>query len=163
MRRIFMFTEEEMQAIQKIVTIIDNSSLRSGTFEKDGFVIQFNKDHGTYSYAPAAPKEGTVNPFNTDLVEPATEAIVESDTDLECKAPFLGTLYLQSNDEEKSAIHIGQKVKKGEVLFLIEAMKLLNEVHAPADGEITEILCNHGDLVQFGDVVIRMKASDLND
>lgn len=159
-----MFTEEEIQLIQKLLKVIDTSSLRSGKLEKDGFTIQFNKDSGTFSNSLSQNGETitATSPLITENAQPAVETVKE-DATIECKAPFLGTLHLHSNNEEKPTVHIGQKVNKGEVLFLIEAMKLLNEVHAPADGEIVDILFEHGDLVQYGDVVVQVKASDTND
>ncbi|MCG7344147.1 hypothetical protein MHZ92_08385 [Sporosarcina sp. ACRSL] len=159
-----MFTEEEIQLLQKLLKVIDNSSLRSGTLEKEGFTIQFNKDSGTYLNAPL-PNEETFTstiPLKSEDAQPAVETNKE-DATIECKAPFLGTLHLHSNNEEKPMIHVGQKVKKGDVLFSIEAMKLLNEVHATVNGEITDILFGHGDLVQYGDVVVRIKESGTDD
>lgn len=160
-----MFTEEEIQLIQKLLMVIDNSSLRSGKLENDGFTIQFNKDSSASSHSLSRNEETFLSAHELktkDATEPAGETIDEIETII-CKAPFLGTLHLHGNNEEKPTIHVGQKVKKGEVLFLIEAMKLLNEVHAPADGEIAEISFEHGELVQFGEVVVRIRVSDTDD
>lgn len=159
-----MFTEKEIQLIQKLFSAIDASSLRSGSLEKEGFLLKFDKgscpnhltsleDEVTFTSAPEV---------NTEKFQTAEE-VVEEDINIECQAPFLGTLHFKNENLSKPKLHVGQKVKKGEVLFSIEAMKLLNDVYAPVTGEIVAILFEHWDLVQYGDVIIQIRASDRDD
>jgi len=75
------------------------------------------------------------------------------------KAPLIGTFYRASKPDAKPYIMIGQKVKKGDVLGIIEAMKLMNEVLSPVNGEITEILAENDELVQYDEVLFKIKES----
>lgn len=66
------------------------------------------------------------------------------------KSPMVGTFYAKSSPDSEPYVTIGQKVKKGEVLCIIEAMKLMNEIESEFDGEILEILVKDGEPVEYG-------------
>jgi acetyl-CoA carboxylase biotin carboxyl carrier protein len=98
---------------------------------------------------------------NEVLLKQIDQEEILEDSNLICiKSPLVGTFYRSSTPEEKPYAMVGQKVKKGEVLGLIEAMKLMNEVIAPMDGTIEEILAENDELVQFDEVIIKMKEFD---
>lgn len=65
------------------------------------------------------------------------------------KSPIVGTYYSKPSPESEAFVSVGDKVKKGDVLCVIEAMKLFNEIQAECDGVIKEILVNDGDMVAF--------------
>ncbi|MGN0317414.1 MAG: acetyl-CoA carboxylase biotin carboxyl carrier protein [Lachnospira sp.] len=73
------------------------------------------------------------------------------------KAPLVGTFYKAPTPQDAPFVTVGQKVKKGDVIGIIEAMKLMNEVVAPCDGEVSEILAEDGKLVQFNQVLVVLK------
>ncbi len=75
------------------------------------------------------------------------------------KAPLVGTFYRASSPDAKPYVMSGQKVKKGEVLGLIEAMKLMNEVLSPVDGVVLDILGGNEELVQYDEVLFKIKES----
>lgn len=64
-------------------------------------------------------------------------------------APLVGTFYAAPSPEEPPYIEVGQKVKKGDTLFIIEAMKTMNEISAPCDGTISRIMAQSGDMVEY--------------
>ncbi len=66
------------------------------------------------------------------------------------KSPMVGTFYLKPSPTENPYIQVGDKVKKGDTLCIIEAMKLMNEIESEFNGTVTEILLNDGDTVQYG-------------
>ena len=66
------------------------------------------------------------------------------------KSPMVGTFYSKSSPNAESFVKIGSKVKKGDTLCIIEAMKLMNEIESEFDGEIVEILANDEDMVEYG-------------
>ena len=65
-------------------------------------------------------------------------------------SPMVGTFYEKSSPSSKPYVVLGQKVKKGDVLCIIEAMKLMNEIESEFDGEIKEILVKNGEAVEYG-------------
>jgi acetyl-CoA carboxylase biotin carboxyl carrier protein len=90
--------------------------------------------------APAAPAAPTA---------PAVEAapVVTGQT---VKSPMVGTFYRASGPNAKAFVEVGQAVKAGEPLCIIEAMKIMNEIESDATGTVTKILCENGQAVEFG-------------
>jgi len=66
------------------------------------------------------------------------------------KSPMVGTFYRSSSPGAKAFVEIGSVVKEGETLCIIEAMKILNEIEADKSGTVTEILCENGQAVEYG-------------
>ena len=95
--------------------------------------------------APAAP-------------EPAAQApaAAPEPQGAEVTAPMVGVFYAAPAPGDEPFVHVGSKVKAGETLCIIEAMKVLNEVTAEADGEVLEICVADGDLVEFGSCLMRI-------
>ena len=75
----------------------------------------------------------------------------------EVTAPMVGVFYAAPAPGDEPFVHVGSKVKAGETLCIIEAMKVLNEVTAEADGEVLEICVADGDLVEFGSCLMRIR------
>ena len=76
---------------------------------------------------------------------------------IQIKAPLVGTFYQAPGPDEQPYVKVGQQVKKGDVVGIIEAMKLMNEVVAPQDGIILSIDATDGNMVQYGQVLFTMK------
>ena len=90
------------------------------------------------------------------------DAIIETAIKMNCdaihiKAPLVGTFYQAPGPDEQPYVKVGQQVKKGDVVGIIEAMKLMNEVVAPQDGIILSIDATDGNMVQYGQVIFTMK------
>ena len=73
------------------------------------------------------------------------------------KSPMVGTFYLKPDPNSNPYVEIGKKVKKGDILCIIEAMKLMNEIESEFDGEITEILVQDGEAVEYGKPLFKIK------
>lgn len=95
--------------------------------------------------APAAPEPATQTPAAAP--EPKGTEVI---------APMVGVFYAAPAPGDEPFVHVGSKVKAGETLCIIEAMKVLNEVTAEADGEVLEICVADGDLVEFGSCLMRI-------
>lgn len=72
-------------------------------------------------------------------------------------SPMLGVFYSAASPESKPFVQVGDKVKKGDILCIIEAMKLMNEILAESDGEIAKICVENGHIVEFGQVIFKIK------
>ncbi len=83
---------------------------------------------------------------------PETTEAVCSGTPVE--APLVGVFYSAPAPEEPPFIEVGQQVKKGDTLFIIEAMKTMNEIVAPCDGTISRVLAQNGDMVEYNQVLV---------
>ena len=72
-------------------------------------------------------------------------------------SPMVGTFYMKPSPNADPYVKVGQKVKKGDVLCIIEAMKLMNEIEAEFDGEIKEILVKDGESVEYGKPLFKLE------
>lgn len=108
---------------------------------------------------PAAPAAAVAAPAapaaTTESAAPAAPTPVASGATEVC-APMVGVFYVAPSPGAEPFVRVGSKVKKGETLCILEAMKLMNEVVAECDGEIAEICANDGDLVEYGRVLFRI-------
>ena len=72
------------------------------------------------------------------------------------KSPMVGTFYLKPSPTSNAYVEVGKEVKKGDTLCIIEAMKLMNEISATCDGVVEEILVENEDLVEYGQVIVKV-------
>lgn len=156
-----MYTIDE---IKEIITALDNSSvteveLTCGNGEK----IKLKKKSEVKVVAaepievPAAPMVIPAAPAApTAPAVPAAEAAPVAEGK-EIKSPMVGVFYAAASPDSDPYVQVGQAVKKGDTLCIIEAMKLMNEINAEESGVITEICVKNGDLVQFGQPLFKIK------
>lgn len=105
------------------------------------------------------------------IVQPTTEINVNTETNIEkdsitkkednnykiVKSPMVGTFYESASPKEKPFVKVGDKVKKGDVLCIVEAMKLMNEIESEFDGEIIEICVKNEDILEYGKPLFKIK------
>jgi acetyl-CoA carboxylase biotin carboxyl carrier protein len=140
-----MNTEELFLIMDKF----ESSTLAELTVEDNETMIAMKKNIEQNIIVPQTVQA------QTEPVEVKKE--IEAFTGTLIKAPLVGTFYRASSPEAKPYVNVGDQVKKGDVVALIEAMKLMNEIVAPVDGVIDEILIENEELVQFDQVLIKMK------
>ena len=95
----------------------------------------------------------TVPPIVEETISPEIP-IAEGDV---LESPLVGVAYLASGPDKPSFVSVGDQVKKGQTLMIIEAMKVMNEVPSPKDGIVTEILVQNEEMVEFGKGLVRIK------
>jgi acetyl-CoA carboxylase biotin carboxyl carrier protein len=98
----------------------------------------------TMAYAPAPPS-GPAAPVVAP--EPAAAPVAPGRT---IKSPMVGTFYRSASPGSKAFVEIGDAVKEGEPVCIIEAMKIMNEIEADCEGKVLQILCENGQAVEFG-------------
>lgn len=92
-----------------------------------------------------------------EVVEaPAAPAPAPAAAGKDVPAPMVGVVYLQANPDADPYVQVGDSVKKGQVLCLIEAMKLMNEIVAPQDGVVSAILVENENIVEYGQALFRI-------
>lgn len=107
-------------------------------------------------YAPVAPPVAAPGPAApaasaAPAAEAAAPAPAEEPAGFVLKSPMVGTFYRASSPGAKPFVEVGQQVKEGDTLCIIEAMKLLNEIEADASGVVKAILLDNGEPVEFGE------------
>ena len=156
-----MLTYEQ---IKELIKSIDSSSLRVFELEEQGFKLKLSKNKETSkeivkeSSSLNEVRSSAISSENNNIVI-NNKAEVNSDTNESSnndesynvvKSPLVGTYYSSGTPGGKPYVQKGDKVKKGDVLCIVEAMKIMNEITSEYDGEIVEVLRNDEDIVEFG-------------
>jgi acetyl-CoA carboxylase biotin carboxyl carrier protein len=88
---------------------------------------------------------------------PVTEVMMPEEEGKAVTSPMVGVFYAAPDPGAEPFVSLGKQVKKGDVLCIVEAMKLMNEILAEEDGVITKISCTNGQTVEYGQELFRMK------
>ncbi|MDC0937730.1 acetyl-CoA carboxylase biotin carboxyl carrier protein subunit [Pelagibacteraceae bacterium] len=100
----------------------------------------------------------SVEKITTNVKSNTTKAVLNDDEDVtRIKSPIIGTAYLAAEPGAKKFVEVGDKIKKGQTIMIVEAMKTMNHIPSTSDGEIKEILVNDGQAVEFGQTLIILK------
>ncbi len=134
-----------LDRLREIIILVEESGVSEIEIEEDGVRIVVRKDAPTM--AAAAPPQIVTPALATP--ESQTDSVPDSVTGLEIHAPIVGTYYSAPSPESESFISVGQTVKPGDVLCIIEAMKLMNEIECEVSGVVLEILVENGVPVEF--------------
>lgn len=143
----------EYEKIKQLMNDMGNSKLTSIDIDfPDGTKISMKKK---------STKEIQVIQKSEQLNENEKQIEVAEKEELQdeeiVKSPMVGTFYSKPSPNANSYVEIGQKVKKGDVLCIVEAMKLMNEIESEFDGEIKEILVQDGEAVEYGKPLFKIK------
>ena len=157
----------ELTAIKDLMAQFDASSLREFSYKNGTDELVFSKNESSAlpkveaASAPApvaapavaeAPVVETPSPATVSAAPAAVQAEGE-----EVASPLVGVAYLSPAPDKPAFVSVGDSVKKGQTLMIIEAMKVMNEIPAPHDGIVTEVLVAHEDVVEFGQGLVRLK------
>ncbi|MGN0462704.1 MAG: acetyl-CoA carboxylase biotin carboxyl carrier protein [Ruminococcus sp.] len=107
--------------------------------------------------APAPVATTTVATAQAVTTTPAAPAPQENTAGKTIDAPMVGVFYQAPSPDAEPFVKVGQSVKKGDTVCIIEAMKLMNEIQAEEDGVITEVLAKNGDIIEFGQPLFAIK------
>lgn len=141
--------------IKKLIDDMGNSKIDELKIEfPDGIKISMKKDKTPL--APIVPAEAVQH-----IIVPEKKEQKEKEESKEeykvVKSPMVGTFYSKSSPNAKPYVKMGQKVKKGDILCIVEAMKLMNEIESEYDGEIVEICVEDGEMVDYGKPLFKIK------
>jgi len=126
--------------------------------ELTGYLKEFNLSEIEYAEGTTKVKvsRSTNNPSILSAGINKKQAIIESNG-THVTSPIVGTAYLASEPGAKKFVELGQKVKKGQTIMIIEAMKTMNHVPSTQDGTVSKILVKDGEPVEFGQPLISVK------
>ena len=141
----------EYEKIKQLIEEMGNSKLTEVDIEfPDGTKISMKKDRIQETVVQAVQDTPIMIPNTTIEVQKEEKGNI-------IKSPMVGIFYLKPSPVAEPYIELGKDVKKGDVLCIIEAMKLMNEIESDVDGEIVEICYNDEDLVEYGSVLFKIK------
>ncbi len=137
--------------IKELIELMSENGLTELEVEQEGMKIKLVKGSG-------GRVEQVVLPAAHSVVQGQPAAAPEPvKTGKEVKTPMVGTFYRAPSPEEPPFVEVGDIVNKGDVLCIIEAMKLMNEVKSECSGKITEICVENAEPVEFGQVLFRVE------
>ena len=160
-----------LNEIKDLMAQFDQSSLREFSYKNGTDELQFSKNEARMaSEAPAqvapVPTAVAASPVVSAPSTPVESSVEEAPAPAETtvapegdvvESPLVGVAYLAAGPDKPAFVSVGDQVKKGQTLMIIEAMKVMNEVPAPKDGLITEILVQNEEMVEFGKGLVRIK------
>ena len=160
-----------LNEIKDLMAQFDQSSLREFSYKNGTDELQFSKNEARMaSEAPAqvvpAPAAVAASPVVSAPSTPVESAVEEAPAPAETtvapegdvvESPLVGVAYLAAGPDKSAFVTVGDSVKKGQTLVIIEAMKVMNEIPAPKDGVVTEILVSNEEMVEFGKGLVRIK------
>jgi acetyl-CoA carboxylase biotin carboxyl carrier protein len=136
------------QEIFDLIDRFERSSLQTMKLSAKDFSMELSRAAAVTAAAPVAAPVAQVQPAAASTSAPSLPEIT---------APLVGTYYAAPAPDQEPFVKVGDKVKKGQTVCLLEAMKMMSEVPAPCDCVIEEILKSNGDLAAFGDPLIRYR------
>lgn len=155
----------DSKRLAEIADVMEDRGLtRVRVEEPDGTAVELERVSAAQPVAVPMPMPSAMAaPVAAPTVAPAapepaaqTPAAAPEPKGTEVTAPMVGVFYAAPAPGDEPFVHVGSKVKAGETLCIIEAMKVLNEVTAESDGEVLEICVADGDLVEFGSCLMRI-------
>ena len=147
----------DSKRLAEIADVMEDRGLtRVRVEEPDGTAVELERASAAQPVAVPMPMPSAVTA--PAAPEPAAQApaAAPEPKGTEVTAPMVGVFYAAPAPGDEPFVHVGSKVKAGETLCIIEAMKVLNEVTAEADGEVLEVCVTDGDLVEFGSCLMRI-------
>lgn len=145
----------DTKKIKQIIELFEDSSVASMDLEIDDIKIKLEKQNTTVVNAAPQLQAVAVAPTieAVDTVKEDSAKIVKANKDY-VKSPLVGTFYASATQGGKPFVEVGSKVNEGDVICIIEAMKVMNEIKAHRSGTISEIKVKDGDMVQFDEELI---------
>lgn len=141
----------EYEKIKQLMEDMGNSKLTAIDIDfPDGTKISMKKEEKqVITVAENIPVENlsTKEVIKVETNEQKQEKLEDGNI---VKSPMVGTFYLKPSPDSEPYVEVGQKVKQGEILCIVEAMKLMNEIESEFDGEVKEILVKDGEPVEYG-------------
>lgn len=147
----------KMEDIRSLAQIMLDAGLTSLEITEDGQKIKLEKKPPVQPAVPAIMPVGTncagVN--NNENSSPVKQESTEYFKEI--KSPMVGVFYTSPSPESEPYVKVGSTVKKGDVICMIEAMKLLNEINSDQEGEVAEICVDNGQVVEYGQTLFKLR------
>jgi len=150
-----------LQELERLLEFMGKHGLEEFEYEYAGFRVRLKKashNSGPIFRPVMSPEIVVAAPAGADSPSSQSSSVREAASESSrtddlhvIKSPIVGTFYASPNPGEEVFIHVGDQVKSGQVLCIIEAMKLMNEIESDADGEVMRIFVENGQPVEYGE------------
>ena len=158
-------SEIDTVLVRGLADILNDTDLTEIEVERGDLKIKVKREvtvaAAPVQYAPApvahaAPAPAVAAP--APVAMPSDPATIVAKSGEEVKSPMVGTAYLQASPEAPPFIKVGDAVKKGQTLLIVEAMKTMNPIQSPRDGVVAEVLVGDAQPVEYGEALVLLDA-----
>lgn len=157
--------EIDASLVRQLADILNDTSLTEIEVERGELRIRVAREITAapvmqYAAAPVAQAAPSAAPQAAAVPAsmPSDPATIVSRSGEQVKSPMVGTVYLQPSPEAPAFVAVGDTVKKGQTLLIIEAMKTMNPIQAPRDGVVLDIMVGDAQPVEFGEPLVMLEA-----
>lgn len=149
----------EFHNLLELIDRVSHSNLSNFEYEETGLTIKMETGKRAevqgQIYTTIMPE--SVQPVQVTSAVPEKAAEAAEETGNIVKSPLVGTFYSAPSEDSKAFVEVGDTVAKGQVLGIVEAMKLMNEIESDYDGVVTEILVENTQGVEYGQPLFRIR------
>ena len=148
----------EFEKMIELIKTVSDSNLTQFQIEEDGFKLSMKTDKQSkvvVQKQESVPKE--IQSVAMDEIKPAEQKEIKKAEGNVVKSPLVGTFYSASSPDSAPFVKVGDTVKKGQVLGIVEAMKLMNEIESEFDGVVKEIQIENEQVVEYGQPLFKVK------
>lgn len=148
-----------LEFIQKLADLVADKNLGEITVQNgDSTITVKGKKAAAQTVVERLPVAAAAAPLAAaPAAAPAPETKAAAPAGKFVKAPIVGTFYAASAPDQSPFVKVGDQIKKGDVLFIIESMKLMNEVQSEVEGTVAEILVGNGEAVEYDQPILRVE------
>lgn len=147
----------DIKEMKELIQAVSEADITNFEYEDDTQEIHIKKDvvRQEIIAAPQAVSAVPVSAVQAEIIQ--TPQNTSNDSFHIVKSPLVGTFYSSASPDAEPFVKVGDKVAKGQVLGIIEAMKLMNDIESDFDGEIAEILVNNKDMIEYDQPLFKIK------
>ncbi|WP_031423333.1 acetyl-CoA carboxylase biotin carboxyl carrier protein [Exiguobacterium sp. NG55] len=148
----------QIDQIKELIQLLDQSSVHEMELETSDFKLSLKKEAQQTVSAPIMQTQAFAPPAPAPQVNEQTEEpTLEKASYRTITSPMVGTFYSRPAPDKEAFVNVGDRVESGQIVCILEAMKLFNDVEAEISGEIVKVLVADGDLVEFGQPLFSVK------
>lgn len=149
-----------IEEISKLIEVFAKSGLQEFTYEEEGMKLSLQGKQNAIAVA-AAPAAAAETPVQMQAASPAPAVqerapVPEEKEGMMITSPLVGVFYAAPSEDAEPYVSVGSAVKQGQVVAIVEAMKLMNEIESDYSGTVAEILVENGQAVEYGQPLFRI-------
>ena len=156
-----------LKELKELIEMLKNTDISEVEIERSGVKVRIRKG-GDVTFHPSMPRmeyppAAIVAPSVMEAARPAAEQaaapapVAAPANQVKVTSPIVGTFYRSSSPDKPSYVEVGDTVKKGQVLCIIEAMKLMNEIESEVSGKVVQALVENGQPVEYGQALFMIE------
>ena len=149
----------DYKELKRLVELVENAGISHLSIDENGSKIEIKKELASQTsvVVPQAPTVAAPQITAAPADNSASEAPASDPNVIEIKAQMVGTYYQSSSPDSPAFVNVGDKVKKGSVLCVIEAMKLFNEIESEHSGTIEKVCVSNEQAIEFGQTLFLLR------